>query len=152
MVREDLVAVFGTHGGFVADQVRIGPAEACRTHRLVGVDHYLVFGGLLDTEQVMVYQGLAVMMLSEWDYVSDIAALDGVVAVFVHQGICFLKVPFIIDSGSRTLVMHYELDSLGVGIFIESLEVEVRIWGHEVEDIVLLAAEPVFPAFVPSFD
>ena len=49
-------------------------------------------------------------------------------------------------------MVHYQLDALGVGIFIESLEVEVRIRGYEVEDVVLLAAEPVLPAFVPSFD
>ena len=37
-------------------------------------------------------------------------------------------------------------------IFVESFDVEVRIWSHEIEDIVLAAVCPVFPAFVPSLD
>ena len=36
-------------------------------------------------------------------------------------------------------------------ILVESLDVEVRIWSHEIEDIVLVAVSPVFPSFVPSF-
>ena len=47
--------------------------------------------------------------------------------------------------------MHEEFHTLGMGIFIEGLDVEVRIWGHEVEDIVLVAVRPVLPADVPTF-
>ena len=37
-----------------------------------------------------------------------------------------------------------------MGVLVESLDIEVRIWSHEVEDIVLVAVCPVFPAFVPA--
>ena len=48
-------------------------------------------------------------------------------------------------------MVHHQLHSLRVGIFIEPVEVEVGIGSLEVEDIVLGLAEPVFPADVPSF-
>ena len=38
-----------------------------------------------------------------------------------------------------------------MSISIKARQVEVRIRSHEVEDIILLAAEPVFPALVPAF-
>ena len=38
-----------------------------------------------------------------------------------------------------------------MGISVESREIEVRIRGHEVEDVVFLLVVPVFPAFVPAF-
>ena len=48
-------------------------------------------------------------------------------------------------------MVHHELHSLRVGIFIEPVKVEVGVRGLEVEDIVLGLAEPVFPSDVPSF-
>ena len=47
--------------------------------------------------------------------------------------------------------MHEEFHTLGMCIFIESLDIKVRIWGHEVEDIVLVAVRPVLPADIPTF-
>ena len=47
--------------------------------------------------------------------------------------------------------MHEEFHTLGVGILVQSLDVEVWIWGHEVEDIVLVAVRPVLPADIPAF-
>ena len=47
--------------------------------------------------------------------------------------------------------MHDELHSLGMCILIECLDVEIRIWSHEIKDIELLMTEPVFPTFVPAF-
>ena len=37
-----------------------------------------------------------------------------------------------------------------MSIFVQSLDVEIRIWGDKVEDIVLAAVCPVFPAFIPA--
>ena len=34
---------------------------------------------------------------------------------------------------------------------VEHLDIEVRIWSYEIEDIELLMTEPVFPTFVPAF-
>ena len=47
-------------------------------------------------------------------------------------------------------MVHHESHTLLMGVLVESLDVEVRIWSHEVEDIVLVAVCPVFPTFVPS--
>ena len=47
-------------------------------------------------------------------------------------------------------MVHQQLDTLGVGIVVQHLDVKVRIGRHEVEDIALPAVGPVFPANVPS--
>ena len=49
-------------------------------------------------------------------------------------------------------MVHDELHAARLGIFVEFFDVEVGIGGDEVENIVLLVAEPVFPTFVPSLD
>ena len=49
-------------------------------------------------------------------------------------------------------MVHDELHALRVGIFIEILDVEVRVRGDEVEDEVLLLAVPILPTFVPALD
>ena len=38
-----------------------------------------------------------------------------------------------------------------MGIFVESLDVEVGVGGYKIEHVKLLMSEPVFPALVPSF-
>ena len=38
-----------------------------------------------------------------------------------------------------------------MGVFIKFRNVKIRIWGDEVEYIILVASAPVFPSFVPSF-
>ena len=48
-------------------------------------------------------------------------------------------------------MVHDELHTLGVGILVECLYVEVGIRRLEVEHIVFLMSEPVFPTDVPSF-
>ena len=48
--------------------------------------------------------------------------------------------------------MHHQAYALLVSIVIERLDVEVRIWGHEIEHVVLVTIGPIFPAFVPAFD
>ena len=47
--------------------------------------------------------------------------------------------------------MHEQLHALRMGIVVQGLDVKVRIWGDEVEDIILVAVGPVFPADVPAF-
>ena len=48
--------------------------------------------------------------------------------------------------------MHYELHAKAVRIGVEPRKIEVGIRGDEVEDVEFLAAEPVFPALVPTLD
>ena len=57
----------------------------------------------------------------------------------------------VVESSRRCLVMHHQLHTLGMSIVVEHLDIEVRIWSHEIEDIELLMTEPVFPTFVPAF-
>ena len=47
--------------------------------------------------------------------------------------------------------MHHQLHALRMSIVVEHLDIEVRIWSYEIEDIELLMTEPVFPSFVPAF-
>ena len=58
----------------------------------------------------------------------------------------------VVADAARSFVMHHKPESLGMGIGIESIDVEIRIRGHEIEDIVLAAVGPVLPADVPAFD
>ena len=99
----------------------------------------------------MVHQGLTVVGFSVRDDVSHITALDGIVAVLLHKLIGGLHPALIIGNGRRRLVVHNNTDTLLVGILVKGRQVVVRIRGDEVKDIILLTANPVFPAFVPAF-
>ena len=59
--------------------------------------------------------------------------------------------PFIVPGRAGSLMMHKKFHSFGMCIVIKSLYVEIRIWGYEVKDIVLIAVCPIFPTFIPSF-
>ena len=54
-------------------------------------------------------------------------------------------------AGCR-LVVHEELDTLGVGIVVEGLDVKVWIRSSEVENLLLAVGGPVLPADVPALD
>ena len=144
--------VFGAAGGLIAYEVRIGPAETGRAYRLVGIDHNVMFGCLGHGIEIVVHEPLAVMVLAVRQYVADIAALDGIVAVLIHKVVGGLHVTLVVSHRRGAFVVHHQPDALGMGIFIEGSDVEVRIRGHEVEDIVLVAVCPVLPAYVPALD
>ena len=92
------LAIFGAHGRFVADEVRIGARETCRADCFVSVDHNLLFSGFFDCVEVVVVGPLAVMSLAFGKDVSDIAALDSVVAVFVHQVVGLIHVTLVVGD------------------------------------------------------
>ena len=143
--------IFGTPCGFVADEVRPGAAKTGRTHSLVCIDHNLVLCGLSHSVEIVIYHPLVVMVVALRNHIAHIAALDCRVAVVVHKLVGLLHMPLVIAHGSGGLMMHNHLDALLRSIFLDFLYIEVRIRGHEVEDIVLHIAEPVFPAHVPAF-
>lgn len=60
--------------------------------------------------------------------------------------------PFVVSYGSGSLVMHDHFHAFGLGVVTDFFQIEIRIWRHEIEDIVLKVAEPVFPTHVPAFD
>ena len=47
--------------------------------------------------------------------------------------------------------MHHKAYALRVRIIVQRLDIEIRIRGHEIENIVLGIAEPVLPADIPPF-
>ena len=49
-------------------------------------------------------------------------------------------------------MMHEEFHALGMSILVKCLDVEIRIRGHEIEDVILVAVRPVFPADIPALD
>ena len=88
--------VFGAACRLVAYQVGISPAKPGRPHGFVCIDHYPVLGGLGDGIEVVAHHPLAVVVLSTRQDVSDIAGLDGVVAVFVHQAVGGFEMAFVV--------------------------------------------------------
>ena len=99
---------------------------------------------------VIVHQ-LAVVILTSWDDIAHITGLHGIIAIFVHQVEGILHVTLVVESCRRGLVVHHQLHTLRVCVVVEHLDIEVRIWSYEIEDIEFLMTEPVFPTFVPAF-
>ena len=48
-------------------------------------------------------------------------------------------------------MMHEKFHTLGMRILVQSLDVKIRIRSYEIEDIILVAVCPVFPADIPAF-
>ena len=99
----------------------------------------------------MVDHVLAVVIGAFRQYVAYVAGLHRVVAVLVHEAVRLLEVTLVVARAGRGLMMHNQPDALAVRVLVEGGDVEVRIWGEEVEDVVLVAVGPVFPAYVPAF-
>ena len=136
----------------VANQVGPGAADAGGAGSFVGVDHDVVVGSLLDAVLVVVVHPLAVVVFAARHDVAHVAALHGGIAVVYHELVCLVQVAFVVACRSRGLVVHDHLHALRGGVAVYLLHVEVGVGGHEVEYVVLLVAEPVFPAHVPSFN
>ena len=90
-------------------------------------------------------------MVTTGDDVSHISGLHSIVAVFVHQLKGILEMTLIILCRAGCLMVHENLHTLGMGIFVKHLDIEVGIWGNEVKDITLPHICPVFPTNVPAF-
>ena len=58
----------------------------------------------------------------------------------------------IVAHRTTGLMMHQKFYSLAVCIFIECLDIKIRIRSYEIEDIILLMTKPIFPTDIPSFD
>ena len=63
----------------------------------MGVDHDAVLGSLGDGVVVVVDERLAVVVLAVGDDFAHIAALDGVIAILVHQVVGFFHPALIVD-------------------------------------------------------
>ena len=47
-------------------------------------------------------------------------------------------------------MVHNDLDTFFMGVCVECVDVEIRIWSDEIEYIILAVSSPVFPTDVPS--
>ena len=99
--------VFGTHCGFVGDEVRVGPAQTGRAHGFVGIDHNVMLCGLGDAVLVVVDHILAVMMHAFRQNVAYISGLDGIVAVLLHKIVGSFQMTLVVARAGRGLVVHY---------------------------------------------
>ncbi len=99
----------------------------------------------------MIVDPLAVVVLTSRNDVAHVAAFDRGVPVAVHQLIGLVEVPLIVADGGGGLVVHHHLHPLALRVAVDLVDIEVRIGGLKVEDIILGVAEPVLPADVPPF-
>jgi len=144
--------VFGALGRLVADHVGIGAAQSGGAHGFVGVDHDLMLGRLADGVEVVVVHPLSVVVLAAGEDAADVAALDGVVAVALHQVVGPVHLPFVVAYGRRGFVVHHQPHALRAGVFAQCRKVEIGIGNHEVENLLLVEELPILPADVPALD
>ena len=109
-----------------------------------------MLGSLLDAVEIVVVGRLRIMVVASRNDVAHIAALHGIISILVHKRIGCLQMTLVVLCGSARLVVHHQFHALGVGIVVEILYVEVGIRCLEVEHIVLVMTEPVFPSDVPT--
>ena len=79
--------ILGSTSRLITDEVRICTAKAGRTYSLMSIDHHFVFCRLLEGEEIMVDERLAVVMLSDRKDIAYITALDGVVAILDRKSV-----------------------------------------------------------------
>ena len=96
----------------IANEVGPGTTKACRTYGLVGIDHNMMLGSLLDAIEVVVHHPLTIMILPPGDDIAHIATFHGSVAILIHQLVGSLQMALVVASGSRGLVVHLQTDSL----------------------------------------
>ena len=119
---------------------------------LVGIDGDLVLSSFLDSVEVVVDHTLTVVVLTTWDDVAHVAALDGRVAIVDHELVRLIHMTLVVPDRARGLVVHDDLHSLALSVVTELSYIKVGIRSDEVEDAILAVTEPVFPADIPAFD
>jgi len=117
----------------------------------MAIDTDLISRRFLDGVKIVVVHPLTVVVLASWNDVSNITALHGIVAIVYHELVGLVQVTLIIANRSGGLVVHHQTDAFAVRIIIEHFHVEIRIGRYEIKYIIFRLAEPIFPAFVPTF-
>ena len=107
---------------------------------------------LFDGIEVVVDHLLPKVILSHRHNIADITTLYGRISIVVHHLISLLHVALIVTHCRGSLVVHHQTHSFRVGILIQCHNIEVRIWGLEIEDILLLTTVIILPADVPALD
>ena len=93
--------IFCTTCTLVANQVRPGAADTCRTGCLVGIYHDMMLGSGLDDTLVVIVHQLAIMILTSWDDITYITGLHGIITIFVHQVEGIFQVALVVESCRR---------------------------------------------------
>ena len=62
------------------------------------IHHNLVVSCLLDATEIVVVEWLTVVMLTVWNDVAYISALDSVVAIVNHELVCLVEVTVVVGS------------------------------------------------------
>ena len=98
-----MVGVVGVEGFVLSTACRLiayhiwpGTANSRRTGRLMGIDHDVMLGSLLNHIEVVIVHGLRVVMVATGDDVAYVTRLHGIVAILVHQFKGILEVTFIV--------------------------------------------------------
>ena len=118
----------------------------------MGIDHYAVVGSLLYGIEIVVDHPLVVVVVAFGDDVADVSRLYGRISVLVHESVCRLHVSFVVAYRTRRFVVHYHPDAFRSCVAFYFVNVEIGVGRNEVEYVILHVAEPVFPAYVPSFN
>ena len=118
----------------------------------MGVHHDVVLGSLLDAVEIMVVGRLRVVIVATGNDVAHISALHSVIAILVHEAVGLLQMALIVDRRGTGLMVHHELHALRVSIAVKLLDIEIGIRSLEVEHIILIMTEPVFPTDVPTLN
>ena len=91
------------------------------------------------------------MMFATGTYITYITLLHRIITIFVHHRISSFEMALVIPDAGRCLMVHHQFYTFGMGVIIEIFEVEIRIGGHKIKNIVLLVSEPILPSYVPAF-
>ena len=134
----------------VADKVGPRAADTRGAHSLVGIDHNLVLGGLLEGILVVVVHHLTIVVLATGHDVAHVATLHGIVAIVHHKLVGLVHTSLIVAYAGGGLVVHHQPHTPLVCILLQGGQVEVGIGGYKVKHIVFVLARPIFPADVPT--
>src|SRR5579872_6670067 len=88
-------------GRLASHPVRETALKARRPHRLMRIQHDMMFRGLLRHPHIMIHHPLSVMMLAPRNDLADITRLHGGVTKAVHQPEGSVHLPFIIGDRAR---------------------------------------------------
>ncbi len=100
--------ILRTAGTFIADKVGIGAAKSGGTNGFVGVHHNLMLGCFGDGIQIVVVEPLTVVVFAARNHISNISALDSVVAILVHELVGLVHVALIVAHRCGCLMVHHQ--------------------------------------------
>ena len=136
----------------VTNQVRIGAAYTCRASSLMRINHYFIVGGLGYAIQVVIIHPLAIVMFTAWNDVAHIATLNCGVTIVNHKLVSLVKMALIVTGRTRCFVVHNHFHTLRGSIFMNCLDIKIRVRRDKVKHIVLFMSEPIFPTNVPTLN